>query len=99
MFGFAIGKDGFVELFNGVEELVSMASRTNRRKRECSSIFLFREQLPTNVFLSILWQVANGMSYIASLNMVHRDLAARNVLLTKEYHAKVSIFYLLLKHI
>lgn len=40
--------------------------------------------------VSIAWQVADGMSYLASKNFIHRDLAARNILLTKSLTAKVT---------
>lgn len=42
--------------------------------------------------LKIAEDVANGMNYLSSLNLLHRDLAARNVLLTEEKVAKVTDF-------
>lgn len=42
--------------------------------------------------LKIAEDVANGMNYLSSLNLVHRDLAARNVLLTEHKVGKVTDF-------
>ena len=53
---------------------------------------LFRDEpLPMKLLLSILWQVASGMAYVSSLQLVHRDIAARNILLTVDFRAKVQI--------
>ncbi|CAD5232101.1 unnamed protein product [Bursaphelenchus xylophilus] len=43
-------------------------------------------------FLSIVWQIVDGMSYVASLSLIHRDLAARNILLSKPLTAKIGDF-------
>eukprot|EP00918_Siedleckia_nematoides_P083882 GHVU01183908.1.p1 GENE.GHVU01183908.1~~GHVU01183908.1.p1 ORF type:complete len:632 (+),score=60.07 GHVU01183908.1:7-1902(+) len=45
-----------------------------------------------NVILDLLYQVANGMAYLETMNFVHRDLAARNVLLVNATFAKISDF-------
>ena len=37
-------------------------------------------------------QIADGMAYLASRNLVHRDLAARNCLLNDAMNIKISDF-------
>uniref|UniRef100_A0A914CH67 Protein kinase domain-containing protein n=1 Tax=Acrobeloides nanus TaxID=290746 RepID=A0A914CH67_9BILA len=51
-----------------------------------------KKEIPFKTIISILWQIAKGMEFIASKNIVHRDLAARNVLLTNDFQAKISDF-------
>ncbi|XP_070559099.1 uncharacterized protein [Ptychodera flava] len=41
---------------------------------------------------SFAWQIARGMSHLASVKCVHRDLAARNVLVSEDMVAKLSDF-------
>lgn len=48
--------------------------------------------LTTKKLLQFSKDIASGMEYLASHQIVHRDLAARNVLLDKEYCVKVSDF-------
>uniref|UniRef100_A0AC34FCW8 Protein kinase domain-containing protein n=1 Tax=Panagrolaimus sp. ES5 TaxID=591445 RepID=A0AC34FCW8_9BILA len=49
------------------------------------------------IFLQILWQISQGLEYIASKNIVHRDVAARNILLShygnnETFIAKITDF-------
>ncbi|XP_065203167.1 fibroblast growth factor receptor homolog 1-like isoform X2 [Planococcus citri] len=37
-------------------------------------------------------QIANGMTYLASMKCIHRDLAARNILVTADYTMKIADF-------
>uniref|UniRef100_A0A0N5C8V5 Protein kinase domain-containing protein n=1 Tax=Strongyloides papillosus TaxID=174720 RepID=A0A0N5C8V5_STREA len=41
---------------------------------------------------SFAWQVADGMVYLSSKNVIHRDIAARNILITKKNVAKIGDF-------
>uniref|UniRef100_A0A914DX37 Protein kinase domain-containing protein n=1 Tax=Acrobeloides nanus TaxID=290746 RepID=A0A914DX37_9BILA len=50
------------------------------------------KEIPFKTIISILWQIAKGMEFIASKDIVHRDLATRNVLLTNDLQAKISDF-------
>jgi serine/threonine protein kinase len=42
--------------------------------------------------LHMAYQVASGVEYLASCDIIHRDLAARNVLLDQNFNCKVSDF-------
>uniref|UniRef100_A0A914DUJ2 Protein kinase domain-containing protein n=1 Tax=Acrobeloides nanus TaxID=290746 RepID=A0A914DUJ2_9BILA len=51
-----------------------------------------RKEIPFKILISILWQIAKGIEFIAPKDIVHRDLAARNVLLTNGLQVKISDF-------
>lgn len=43
-------------------------------------------------YLPIALDVANGMAYLHSRNVIHRDLKPSNILLTRDHRAKISDF-------
>lgn len=45
-----------------------------------------------NSSLPFFFQIAEGMSYLETQQLVHRDLAARNILLASRMQAKISDF-------
>ncbi|KRX51121.1 Vascular endothelial growth factor receptor 1 [Trichinella murrelli] len=48
--------------------------------------------LCTSDLLSFAYQVANGMQFLSSKNLIHRDLALRNLFLTENHLVKVGDF-------
>lgn len=54
--------------------------------------FNIEHSLPSRSFAIIGAQVASGLAFIASHNIVHRDVAARNCLVSTAYRVKISDF-------
>lgn len=50
------------------------------------------DNLPQEVCLKFLYEIALGMQYITSLGIVHRDLATRNCLLDEQLKVKIADF-------
>ncbi|CAH3172592.1 unnamed protein product [Porites lobata] len=48
--------------------------------------------LTSQQLMKFAWQIADGMSYLSSKNIVHRDLAARNVLVGDQEICRVTDF-------
>jgi eukaryotic-like serine/threonine-protein kinase len=43
-------------------------------------------------YLPIALDIANGMAYLHSRNLIHRDLKPSNILLTRDHRAKIADF-------
>uniref|UniRef100_A0A914EBP5 Protein kinase domain-containing protein n=1 Tax=Acrobeloides nanus TaxID=290746 RepID=A0A914EBP5_9BILA len=55
------------------------------------------KSMEVNEAVVTLWQISQGMQFVASKSVIHRDLAARNVLLTNTNVAKITDFGLCCK--
>jgi len=51
-----------------------------------------KTSLTSQQLVRFSWQVADGMRYLSSRNIIHRDLAARNVLVGEQETCKVTDF-------
>uniref|UniRef100_A0A914CPQ3 Protein kinase domain-containing protein n=1 Tax=Acrobeloides nanus TaxID=290746 RepID=A0A914CPQ3_9BILA len=79
-------------MLNGKPALVFELAEQDLLKYAKMLLSIDVKDFPYKTILSILWQIAKGMEFIASKDIVHRDLAARNVLLTHDFQAKISDF-------
>ncbi|XP_046997738.1 tyrosine-protein kinase hopscotch [Schistocerca americana] len=57
-----------------------------------SYLKIHKESLEDGNLLKFALDVAKGMDYLGTKNIVHRDLAARNILVANEHHVKISDF-------
>ncbi|XP_066255438.1 tyrosine-protein kinase hopscotch-like isoform X2 [Euwallacea similis] len=51
-----------------------------------------KDELPISLLLKYASDIAEGMNYLGTKNIVHRDLAARNILVVERSHVKISDF-------
>ncbi|XP_071494434.1 vascular endothelial growth factor receptor 1-like [Diadema antillarum] len=81
----------------GASSFQSSTGSERRMKPVYSSVIVEEPNLqddPIDVedLLCYSFQVARGMEFLASKNVIHRDLAARNVLITDNYVVKICDF-------
>ncbi|XP_070577449.1 tyrosine kinase receptor Cad96Ca-like [Ptychodera flava] len=64
----------------------------NRSSSDYQNILPNSRNLRSYDLLQFAWQIAKGMSFIASKKIIHRDLATRNILLDENRCCKISDF-------
>uniref|UniRef100_A0A914XEY3 Protein kinase domain-containing protein n=1 Tax=Plectus sambesii TaxID=2011161 RepID=A0A914XEY3_9BILA len=86
---------------NFVNEIVQYSGKKRRTvyKSEMNGNWAFHYEkrraeniVTTSDLLSFAYQIANGMEFLHSKEVVHRDLALRNIFLTSDYIVKIGDF-------
>ncbi|CAF0843264.1 unnamed protein product [Brachionus calyciflorus] len=65
-----------------LKKLLDLCRKSNKRDVLLNGLYKLR----------IAYEIASGMEYISSLEIVHKDLAARNILLDSDYSCKIADF-------
>lgn len=73
---------------SGGRSLISRSRITSEQKNFDESNLTFNDA----DLLFLVYQIANGMEYLAKKRFLHRDLAARNILLGENFECKISDF-------
>lgn len=68
------------------------AIKVTEEKKLKSNVNVIGRMFKTTDLLNWSYQIASGMHYLTSRNILHNDLAARNVLLCEDYAVKISDF-------
>ncbi|XP_032782722.2 vascular endothelial growth factor receptor 3 isoform X2 [Daphnia magna] len=73
-------------------DLTQLKNATKYNEEETDLVTTLNEPFSTRDLISWSFQIARGMNYLSSKNVLHGDLAARNVLLADDGVVKVADF-------
>uniref|UniRef100_A0A0K0F3I4 Putative tyrosine-protein kinase (inferred by orthology to a C. elegans protein) n=1 Tax=Strongyloides venezuelensis TaxID=75913 RepID=A0A0K0F3I4_STRVS len=74
------------------EDLLKFLRKQNKENFQKNDNEKSENDISMKDLYSFAWQVADGMVYLSSKNVIHRDIAARNILITKNNVAKIGDF-------
>ena len=72
--------------------MISTELNTNQNGDETTKRRQSNESFNTDDLICFAYQIAKGMEYLSSRQIIHCDLAARNILLTNHFECKISDF-------